>query len=158
MTKYTKEALEEAAKDSKTITDVCKKVSGRDKISPSTVNLVSKKLKAFGIDTSHFLGSAISAGNLDRTRRDFTDILTNDPSRARRRGRSQLLPAMLSEGVCYRCSECGNEGFHNGKPLILHIDHVDGLWYNNEISNLRFLCPNCHSQQETSGYSTEKYK
>ena len=35
------------------------------------------------------------------------------------------------------------------KSLTLQVDHIDGDHTNNEISNLRFLCPNCHSQTST---------
>jgi hypothetical protein len=31
-------------------------------------------------------------------------------------------------------------------PLTLEVDHIDGDYRNNLISNLRFLCPNCHRQ------------
>lgn len=48
-----------------------------------------------------------------------------------------------------QCTMCGNLGTHNGKPLVLHLDHIDGDNSNNELSNLRMLCPNCHSQTET---------
>lgn len=37
----------------------------------------------------------------------------------------------------------------NGKPLTLDLDHIDGNNTNNQLSNLRWLCPNCHSQTET---------
>ena len=37
----------------------------------------------------------------------------------------------------------------NGKKLILEIDHVDGIPDNNQHQNLRFICPNCHSQTDT---------
>lgn len=47
------------------------------------------------------------------------------------------------------CSICFNEGIHNGKELVLQLDHIDGNSDNNLPYNLRLLCPNCHSQTET---------
>ena len=32
---------------------------------------------------------------------------------------------------------------------ILQVDHIDGNYLNNLKDNLRFLCPNCHSQTST---------
>jgi hypothetical protein len=34
-------------------------------------------------------------------------------------------------------------------PINLEIDHKDGDPYNNHHSNLRLICPNCHSQTNT---------
>jgi ssDNA-binding Zn-finger/Zn-ribbon topoisomerase 1 len=34
----------------------------------------------------------------------------------------------------------------NGKSIVLEIDHIDGNSENNSPENLRFICPNCHSQ------------
>lgn len=36
-----------------------------------------------------------------------------------------------------------------GKPIALHLDHIDGNCENNSLSNVRLLCPNCHSQTDT---------
>ena len=36
-----------------------------------------------------------------------------------------------------------------GAPCPLELDHIDGNHKNNVISNLRFLCPNCHAQTAT---------
>jgi predicted RNA-binding Zn-ribbon protein involved in translation (DUF1610 family) len=51
--------------------------------------------------------------------------------------------------VAYVCTGCGNRGEWNGRPMTLELDHTDGDRSNNAIENLRFLCPNCHSQTIT---------
>lgn len=80
--------------------------------------------------------------------------------------RTKFLPRVLS-GQCnhdnpalktylkragkHYCAECGLTSEWNGKPLSLQLDHIDGDSDNNFPSNLRFLCPNCHTQTPTHG-------
>ena len=47
----------------------------------------------------------------------------------------------------WKCDCCGLTEWM-GKPLSLEIHHIDGNVYNNDISNLQVLCPNCHSLTE----------
>ena len=49
------------------------------------------------------------------------------------------------------CSECGLGNIWNGRELSLQLDHIDGNSDNNDINNLRILCPNCHTQTDTFG-------
>lgn len=49
----------------------------------------------------------------------------------------------------YECAICHNNGQWNNQKLILQLDHIDGIHNNNSLDNLRFLCPNCHSQTHT---------
>ena len=46
------------------------------------------------------------------------------------------------------CWECGIKEWM-GKPITLELEHSDGDGYNNNITNLKLLCPNCHSQTST---------
>ena len=49
------------------------------------------------------------------------------------------------------------EPLWNGIPLVLQLDHINGINNDNRIENLRFLCPNCHSQTTTfSGKHAKK--
>ena len=35
-----------------------------------------------------------------------------------------------------------------GEPITLQLHHIDGDHFNNELDNLKILCPNCHSQTD----------
>ena len=63
---------------------------------------------------------------------------------------------VLEDGLIeYKCSICGINT-HQGKEIRLDLDHIDGIYYNNELENLRFLCPNCHCQTDTYGGKNTK--
>lgn len=48
-----------------------------------------------------------------------------------------------------QCAWCGLGSTWNGKSISLHLDHINGINNDHRISNLRVLCPNCHSQTDT---------
>lgn len=48
----------------------------------------------------------------------------------------------------HMCELCGIKEWL-GQEISLELDHIDGNRYNHVLSNLRILCPNCHSQTET---------
>lgn len=49
----------------------------------------------------------------------------------------------------YVCEKCGNDGNWQGQILTLQLDHKNGVNNDHRLENLRWLCPNCHSQTET---------
>lgn len=62
---------------------------------------------------------------------------------------SSLKKRLFREGILEnRCYKCGLTEWM-GKPISLHLEHIDGNPTNNQVCNLAILCPNCHSQTDT---------
>lgn len=55
--------------------------------------------------------------------------------------RAKLVRDGLKEDKCEKCGAV----YWLGKKLPLELHHKDGDHFNNELSNLEILCPNCHS-------------
>lgn len=147
--KYTSEVLQDAVSNSTSIAGVLRYLNLKQ--AGGTQAHISKRIKEYGIDTSHFNGHGWSKGKVfPAKRKTAEDILVISPPGSTKTKRYQLERAMLQVGVDKRCVVCYNDGTWVGKSLTLEIDHIDGDWLNNLIENLRFLCPNCHSQQETT--------
>lgn len=66
-------------------------------------------------------------------------------------GRQGIRKKILAAGLIpYRCFQCGLSEWR-GEPLTLNLDHKSGDSRDSRLSNLRFVCPNCDSQQATFG-------
>lgn len=59
--------------------------------------------------------------------------------------------------IKYECSVCNLQPTWQNKPLVLVLDHINGVNNDNRLENLRFLCPNCNSQTDTfAGKNTKR--
>jgi Zn finger protein HypA/HybF involved in hydrogenase expression len=85
------------------------------------------------------------------------DILVENSTYA---STQRLKNRLFKEGILEAiCSECGLGTEWNGKPISLQLDHVNGINNDHRLSNLRILCPNCHSQTDTyAGKNAKKAK
>lgn len=79
-----------------------------------------------------------------RKQHSFEKLISN-PNRLYASG--VLYRALLYSNRPEKCAICGIADWQNQK-LTLEIDHIDGNRSNNHLENLRFLCPNCHSQTD----------
>lgn len=152
-TKYTPKRLFEAAAASKSFADVAR-YFGLVPHGGSQGHLKKLMIKS-GVSFDHFLGQGWSKGGCTNRRRSSEEILVKLPSGSNREHAYLLRRALIESGVQEKCS-CGLEGIWNGKELRLEVDHLDGNYLNNLRDNLRFICPNCHSQ--TSTYRSKNRK
>lgn len=151
--KYTKEKLEEAVKNCSSIAAVIRYLGLN--WNGGLHAHIRKQIQYFNIQWPHYKGIANNYGiNHKGPKRLECDEILVKGRISRRESTKRLRRALMHSGREYRCEKCNNAGIWCDKILTLHIDHIDGCWSNNEIQNLRFLCPNCHSQTET--FSSKK--
>lgn len=82
--------------------------------------------------------------------RDHTPLAALTKKRAHRVNGTYAKRLLLATGVLTEvCEKCGQGTTWQGKPLMLQLDHRDGNCHNNAVTNLRLLCPNCHTQTPT---------
>ena len=142
---WTVEQLEVAVKAAQSIRGVIDRLG----LSPcgGSYRYVHMYAKRYGFDTSHWLGQAHRRGSKVPTvpAAPLGEVLV----RHRFFSSGKLKRRLVNEGFMKpKCVWCGRKTWR-GKPILLELDHIDGDHLNNELSNLRLLCPNCHAQTPT---------
>ncbi|MDV7356999.1 HNH endonuclease [Rhodococcus oxybenzonivorans] len=142
--KYTREVLERAVAESTSYAGVMRYLGLKP--AGGTHAHLSRRIRALEIDTSHFTGQAHTKGKPARNRMTWQEILIRRPPGSGRVQPHLLRRALIEAGVAYACATCGVKGEWCGRPLILHVDHIRGDPLDSRLREVRFLCPNCHSQ------------
>ncbi|MDI3421302.1 HNH endonuclease signature motif containing protein [Streptomyces luteolus] len=147
--KWTRELLEAAVASSTSVCGVLRHL-GLELVGGHQTH-IGRRIKAYGIDTSHFTPVARTENQRHNARRrSAEEVLVEQTSpHARRISGRRLKEAMHELGLEERCALCGMGPEWLGEPLPLEVDHIDGNWRNNRIENLRILCPNCHSTTDS---------
>lgn len=148
--KYSKELLSPIVENSISVAEVIRKLGLQQ--SGGNHSNITRRIKLYEIDISHFLGSKkVNLGRPSTKKLSPDQILVNDRFHGRRDGIAILRRAVLESGVAHKCAVCGLIPYWNGKYLQLQIDHINGVGTDNRIENLRFICGNCHLQTKTFG-------
>jgi hypothetical protein len=133
--KYTKELLLPIVKSSTSVSSVCRALGLNPRHSTERIG---KAIKRCGINTDHFTwhtsGHIISDRDIFREGSSFT----------------RTTRYRLKEHKTYCCSLCGISKW-KGEDLILDTDHINRDRSDNRLSNLQFLCPNCHRLKHKNG-------
>ena len=150
--KYTKEWLEELCQESYSLAEVLRKAGRRQ--GGGAQETLKKKIAEFEIDTSHFTGQLWNKGKTAETdsriksaeKYTLEEVFIKNSSVTQKVLRGYIERHQVIE---YKCQQCGCDGNWQGGIISLEVDHIDGDNTNNEVSNLRYLCPNCHALTDT---------
>jgi hypothetical protein len=146
---YEIEQLNEILSNSISFKDFLNKI-GHSHNGTSSYKSIKKQLIALGLEIPKYNYSHLK---VSKNKIDNSSMFIEKSNSSRASVKNRIIKEKLIE---YKCKACDNIGEWNGKKLVLQLEHINGINDDNRLSNLCFLCPNCHTQ--TTTYSGKKLK
>jgi hypothetical protein len=145
--RYTLEEFKTAVQKAKNFTEVVKNLSIT--ASGASFKTIKKHIAYYNISIEHFTYDS----QFVKEKTPLSKVLVENSSYGRANIKKRLLKDGLKNEQCEICSQ-PNEW--NGKHLIMILDHINGVYNDNRLENLRMVCPNCNYQLETTAARKNK--
>ena len=144
--KWTEQQLRQVAKKVKSIRQILKALHLKE--AGGNYTQIKKYLASYKINTTHFTGKAWNKGmrGIGKPRLQLNEILISNSYYQSYKLKKRLFKAGLKKPQCEICGWC--QKTKDGRTP-LELDHINGNCHDNQLENLRILCPNCHSLQPT---------
>jgi 5-methylcytosine-specific restriction endonuclease McrA len=149
LNKFSNEEIKNFLQDSYSLWEFCKKVGYVNK-SSRVYKVVKNNLNERNIDLKDYPQISRKIGYTIKKTNE--EVFSENSSYERKDIKKRIIRENLLE---YKCEKCGIYEW-NKNPLSLQLDHINGINNDNRLENLRFLCPNCHSQTPTWGNKKRK--
>jgi hypothetical protein len=140
--------LEQIVKESKTKTECLKKMGLR--AAGGNYRTITKYIEKYQIDINHFDAQKVRIEKINQFNSNRKIPLSEILIEKSTYHRQKLKERLYNENIKQReCELCGQNEIWNGKRMSLIIDHINGVWDDNRIENLRIVCPNCNATLPT---------
>jgi predicted RNA-binding Zn-ribbon protein involved in translation (DUF1610 family) len=143
--KISKEKLETIVKNSSSLSEILRHFGLKN---GNNFRTLKQRLKVDEIDFSHIpLGKNSNIGRIiPKKSKPLNEIMIKNSSYNRGHLKRRLIKESILEE---KCAKCGMGSEWEGEPLVLILDHINGINNDHREENLRLLCPNCNSQTPT---------
>lgn len=128
----------------------CLRALGLNTRGGSSTDVLKRRIQELKCSTEHF-NRGVSNGAYQKY--TMETILTENSNYVSISKLKQRL--VKGKYLEYKCACCGINEWQN-KPITLQLDHINGNNRDHRLENLRFLCPNCHSQTNTYAGKNKK--
>ena len=138
---YTAEEIEQIVAISTSYKDFARKIGYSNSPSGDTIKNIQRWLEPY--DTSHF-----GMNKNEKIVRTVENVFIENSTASQKVLRKWYEDGNYSK---YECSICGQPPKWQEKELTLILDHINGINNDDRLENLRWVCPNCNQQLETTG-------